>query len=113
MNVRLKWCYSLRELSEHLGCHRSTVTRAFAAASCKTRPGTKVSGAVRGVSGSSLAEGERMASQEPGTTPDRPTPEEPMPAEPGTMPDEEPKTAPEPPTMPEEPDVGPSESRPE
>jgi hypothetical protein len=30
-----------------------------------------------------------MASQEPGTTPDRPTPEEPMPAEPGTMPEQE------------------------
>jgi hypothetical protein len=51
-----------------------------------------------------------MASQEPGTTPDRPTPEEPMPGEPGTMPDEAPGTAAEPLTMPEEPDVDPSES---
>jgi hypothetical protein len=55
---------------------------------------------------------DEMASQEPGTTPDRPTPEEPMPAEPGTMPEQEPETAPEPPTMPEDPDVE-SPSRPE
>jgi hypothetical protein len=52
-----------------------------------------------------------MASQEPGTTPDRPTPEEPMPTEPGTMPEQEPETAPEPPTMPEDPDVGDPGSR--
>jgi hypothetical protein len=53
-----------------------------------------------------------MSTQELGT-PDRPTPEEP-PAEPGTMPDQEPGTAPEPPTMPEEPDRDPSEpSQPE
>jgi hypothetical protein len=52
----------------------------------------------------------RMATQEPGTTPDRPAPEEPMPAEPGTMPEHEPETAPEPSTMPEEPDVDPSPS---
>jgi hypothetical protein len=53
-----------------------------------------------------------MASQEPGTTPERPTPEEPMPAEAGTMPEQEPGTAPEAPTMPEDPDVGPSEPPP-
>jgi len=51
-----------------------------------------------------------MSTQEPGTTPERPTPEEPMPPEPGTMPDQEPETAPEPPTMPDEPDRDPSES---
>ena len=45
---------------------------------------------------------DEMASQEPGTTPERPTPEEPMPAEPGTMPEQEPETAPEPSTMPED-----------
>jgi hypothetical protein len=50
-----------------------------------------------------------MATQEPGTTPD-PTPEEPMPGQPRTMPDEEPVTAPEPPTMPEDPDANPPES---
>jgi hypothetical protein len=49
-----------------------------------------------------------VSAQEPGTTPDRPTPEEP-PAEPGTMPEHEPGIAPEPPTMPEEPDRDPSE----
>jgi hypothetical protein len=50
-----------------------------------------------------------MARQEPGTTHDRPTPEEPMPTERGTMPEQEPRTAPEPPTMPD-PDVGSQES---
>jgi hypothetical protein len=35
----------------------------------------------------------------------RPTPEEPMPAEPATMPEQEPKTGPERPTTPEEPDA--------
>jgi hypothetical protein len=55
----------------------------------------------------------RVSTQEPNTTPDRPTPEEP-PAEPGAMPDREPGTMPEPPTMPEDPDVGDPESlRPE
>jgi len=55
-----------------------------------------------------------MVSQEPGTIPDRPAPEEPMPAEPGTMPEQVPGTAPEPPTMPEDPDVGdPGSPRPE
>jgi len=49
-----------------------------------------------------------MSTQEPGTAPERPAPEEP-PAEPGTMPKQEPGTAPEPPTMPEEPDRDPSE----
>ena len=49
-----------------------------------------------------------MSAQEPGTTPERPTPEEPMPPEPGTMPEQEPETAPEPPTMPEDPDADPS-----
>jgi hypothetical protein len=49
-----------------------------------------------------------MSTQEPATTPDRPVPDEP-PAEPGTMPEQEPGTAPEPPTMPEEPDRDPSE----
>jgi hypothetical protein len=37
--------------------------------------------------------------------PDGPTPEEPMPPEPGTMPEQEPGTAPEAPTMPEDPDI--------
>jgi hypothetical protein len=46
-----------------------------------------------------------MSTQEPGT-PDRPMPEHP-PAEPGTMPEQEPGTAPEPSTMPEEPDRSP------
>jgi hypothetical protein len=50
-----------------------------------------------------------MSTQDPGTTPDRPT-EEPMSAVPGTMPEQEPGTAREPPRMPEDPDVDPSES---
>jgi hypothetical protein len=49
-----------------------------------------------------------VAIQESDTTPDRPMPDEP-PAEPGTMPEQEPGTAPEPPTMPEEPDRDPSD----
>ena|SRR5215208_5616184 len=53
-----------------------------------------------------------MSTQEPGTTPDRPTPEEPMPGEPGTMPEEEPGAAPSPPAMPEDPETEPSESPP-
>jgi hypothetical protein len=48
-----------------------------------------------------------MSTQEPGTS-DQPTREEP-PAEPGTMPEQEPATAPEPGTMPEEPGREPSE----
>ena len=50
-----------------------------------------------------------MATPDPGTTPERPTPEEP-PAEPGTMPEQEPETAPEPPTMPEDSDTNAPES---
>jgi hypothetical protein len=49
-----------------------------------------------------------MATQEPGATPERPT-EEPLPAEPGTIPEQEPQTAPEPPTMPRDPDADPTE----
>jgi hypothetical protein len=51
-----------------------------------------------------------MSTEEPGRTQQPQTPDEPMPGEPGTMPGEEPETAPEAPTMPEEPDLSPSES---
>jgi hypothetical protein len=54
-----------------------------------------------------LAKEGQMSTQEP-PTPERPSPEE-MPAEPGTIPEQEPETAPEPGTMPEEPSESPSQ----